>query len=132
MAASQKSRTGEVGFTLLEVIVAITILGIALAAILAAFSQSLMRTHARDRAFAARALASTILAKSDAIEDPALGTTNGHSNDGFSWTVNVAPYGDGSVHAPHLVRLTATVNWPGEIRPQTFSLSTLKLAGARP
>jgi len=132
MVESRTSRTGEEGFTLIEVIVAVTILGISLAAILGVFSQALTRAHARDRAFAARVFAQDVLARATVTGTSDSDNREGRTDDGLSWILRIAPYGKADVHAPHMAIMTATVSWPGEAKTQSISLTTLELEGSQP
>src|ERR1700678_4212390 len=68
---------GEAGFTLIEVLVSLTILSISLGVLLAIFLQGLDRAHeSRDEA-SARALAQSLLAQAKAADNPAIGGSAG-------------------------------------------------------
>jgi type II secretory pathway component PulJ len=113
----------------LEVLVALTILGLSLAAIFAIFSQSLSREHVRDDAFRAQRLAQSLIA--EAITAPTLqaGARSGKT-EGLSWQVRVAPYAasdDWTAPGLHTAQVNVRVTWPGMTRPQSLTLSTLRL-----
>ncbi|MBU6297679.1 MAG: type II secretion system GspH family protein [Alphaproteobacteria bacterium] len=118
------------GFTLLEVLVALTILGLSLSVLLAIFSQTLSREGARDRAFEARALARSLIAEARAAPTIIAGARRGTSPSGLTWQMVVAPYPSGddwTAPGPHAARLRATVTWAGMSSAQSLSLATLRL-----
>lgn len=118
------------GFTLIEVLVALTILGMSLAVLLAIFSQALMREHGRDQALAARTLASALIAQAVAVPSVATGETRGQAAPNLSWRLRIEPYGrtaDTSSTEASPVRVSATVVWPGGSQPQALTLTTLRL-----
>ncbi|MGA9795323.1 MAG: type II secretion system protein [Rhizomicrobium sp.] len=126
------SRTGERGFTLLEVLVALTILSLSLGVLLAIFSQSLSRAEENATEASARTLAHSLLAQAEAAPHPAFGDTNGVSN-GLRWRVRIAPYGSDADQTAwqHVAQqLDATVNWQYQGRTRSLTLSSLRLNGA--
>ncbi len=112
------------GFTLIEVLVALTILGMSLGVVLGAFSQSLARTEAGRREMAARTLAQTLLGDASAS-----GEHSGRTADGLSWRLSAAPYAQPNDMAStlHAAIVTATIAWPDGGQTRTLSLRTLKL-----
>ena len=129
---SRSSQTGERGFTLLEVLVALTILSISLAVLLAIFSQGLARAEENAKEADARALAQSLLAQSEAAPHPAFGDTNGMSN-GLHWRLRITPYGSGPDQQAWqgiAQKMDATVTWEGEGHPRSLTLTTLRLNGA--
>lgn len=140
---SRKSQTGRLrlpqrrapergsdGFTLLEVIVALTILGMSFAALFAIFSQALASELSRDRAFAARTLAQSLMAEMVAAQSVGEGTSTGHTADGLSWQVRIEPYGssnDDPKAGLEAARVSATVTWPGTVKTQSLTLATLRI-----
>lgn len=146
---SRKSRTGRLkpshaetpddrgseGFTLLEVLVALTILGMSFAALLAIFSQALASERARDRAFAARTLAQSLMAEVLAVQSAGEGTSTGQTADGLSWQVRIEPYGSGNDEPStglEAARVSATVTWPGALKTQSLTLATLRVIPREP
>ena len=65
-----RARGGERGFTLIEVLVALTILSISLAALLAVFTQGLDRARESRNEAAARVLAQSLLAQAKTSTEP--------------------------------------------------------------
>jgi general secretion pathway protein I len=82
-------RTDE-GFTLIEVVVALAILGMALTLLFAIFSQSLSRERKNEIRGQERALAQSLLQR--ALLEP-VRNESGTSDDGLVWQVVYAPYG---------------------------------------
>jgi general secretion pathway protein I len=119
----------ESGFTILEVLIALTVLAMSMAVLLAVFSQGLDRAHASGLRAQARDLAQALLARGEATPPKSLVDSNGQSG-ALSWQVRLAPFGsnedrDAWQFAP--VTLTATVHWQDHGRAQSLSLSTLRL-----
>src|SRR5579862_542825 len=71
---------GESGFTLIEVLVALTILSISLATLLAIFLQGLVRAKESSDEGAARSLAQSLLSQAKAAPSLAYGSTAGKIN----------------------------------------------------
>lgn len=121
---------GSEGFTLLEVLVALTILGMSLTVLLAIFSQALAREHARDRAVAARAFAQSLIAQTLTAQMIGFGVSDGHTDDDLSWQLHVDPYGDGSGEPAarlQAAQVSATVTWSSAGNRQSLTLDTLHL-----
>jgi general secretion pathway protein I len=119
----------EDGFTILEVLIALTVLAMSMAVLLAVFSQGLDRAHASNLRSEARDLAQAVLAREQATPAKSLVDANGQSGP-LSWQVRLAPFGsiedrDAWQFSP--VTLTATVRWQDHGRAQSLSLSTLRL-----
>jgi general secretion pathway protein I len=131
---SRSSPTGsfpwnDSGFTLIEVLVALTILSISLAVLLSIFTQGLDRAGESRNEAAARALAQSLLAQAEIVPDPSMGSSNGRSNN-LMWNLRVAPYGstaDIAAWQESVAEITATVSWRGERRTRSISISTLRL-----
>lgn len=118
------------GFTLLEVLVALTILSVALAVLFGIFGHSLSRSRETQSRLEARALATSLLAQADKAVALAYGETRGRTGSGLAWRLNVRRYGDArDVQAwpAATAQVTATVSWGDGGRGQTFELSTLRL-----
>src|ERR1700761_725957 len=121
-------RGGEEGFTLLEVLVALTVLSLSLGVLLAIFSQGLSRAHQNDEEAYARTLAQSLLAQTEAVPHPAAGDTNGLSN-GMHWRVRVETYGDRDEQQAWqrtAQQISATVSWEHLGRTRALTLSTLR------
>jgi general secretion pathway protein I len=129
---NRSSQTGERGFTLIEVLVALTILSISLVVLLGIFSQGLALAEENAKEADARNLAQSLLAQTETAPHPAFGDTNGVSN-GLRWRVRITPYGSGADQQAWqgiAQQIDATVMWDGEGRPRSLTLTTLRLNGA--
>ena len=123
IATLPRGRESE-GFTLLEVLVALTILSISLAVLMGVFSQGLSRARDMGDNSAARALAQSLIAEHGDAGEIAIGDLDGR-NGAFAWQLRTVPFGSQELGAPHMVLLTASVSWKGGGRAE--SLSTLRL-----
>jgi len=125
------------GFTLIEVLVALAIIGLALAAIAGVFSTGLTAHETVSGAETALAVGEEQLALAAASLHP--GTRNGVYAGRFAWRATIAPYtdpGDPSPDAPTtlppLYRVAVSVAWQDGRRSRAVSLSTLRLGAAAP
>lgn len=128
-ASPHGSGDPESGFTLIEVLVALTILSISLAALLAIFMQGLDRARESSNEAAARVLAQSILTQAKAAPTLAFGTSTGKIN-GLQWRMQVEPYGsptDRSAWQTIPAQIVASVSWRGDGGLRSVNLSTLKL-----
>lgn len=119
----------ESGFTLIEVLVALAILGISLAVLLSIFLQGLDRAHESKDESAARVLAQSLLSQARAEANPAMGASAGKSA-GYVWHLQIAPYGTPAERAAwqeNAAQIVATVSWRGDGGVRSISLSTLRL-----
>ena len=127
----------EAGVSLLEVLIAISLLGISFATIFSGLSAALRTTDRLDRFdrandFAARKLSELIL-------DPSLAAgevRSGDSPSGIGWQattvlVDRRPLAN-SGKPTQLVRITLEVSWGTRSGRQSFSLETLKLCIPEP
>jgi prepilin-type N-terminal cleavage/methylation domain-containing protein len=115
------------GFTLLEIVVALTILGLSLTVLFGIFSQNVARTHLNEVRAEERALASSLLVSSEATVGPM--NSAGRTPSGLVWRVGSAPYGgsDDEQNWPQAVsEITVTVGRAGDTRTGV-TLRTLKL-----
>jgi prepilin-type N-terminal cleavage/methylation domain-containing protein len=120
---------GEAGFTLLEVLVALTILSTVLVVLLPLFADAPRRREAIE---AHRFAISLARSKLEAIgrEIPAAdGVADGQFDNGFGWHVEIVPYA-APVPVPDFLALksvTLTVRWPRWDSTQNFTVRTLRL-----
>ena len=125
----------ERGFTLVEVLVALTILAVSLTVLFAVFGHSLARNEESRSRMAARTLASSLLAQAEASPTLSLGEATGHAEPDLAWRLDVQPYGsdaDREAWPGNPAQISATVVW-GERGPgQMLTLSTLRLLPKRP
>jgi general secretion pathway protein I len=130
------ARARSAGFTLVEVLVALAIVGLALGAVAATFGNSLTAHETAADAEAALALAAEQLALAAASPRP--GTARGNFAGRFAWQTNVALYDDGDKTAdptqslPVLYRVGVSVAWRDGRRGREVALSTLRLGPAPP
>src|SRR5258708_16650875 len=94
---------GEAGFTVVEVVMALTILALALGVLLNVMSNSIRQTGQAETAAEAGSLAQSLLAKIGTELPLRDGQITGQSDRGFRWRVQIDAYGDG----------TDRQGWPG-------------------
>jgi general secretion pathway protein I len=119
----------EGGFTLLEVLVALTILSVSLTVLFAIFGHSLSRARETQSRMEARALAESLLAQAETAPTVAFGETSGRTPSGLEWQFDVRHYGDDQdtqAWPAAAAEMTATVRWGGKGSGQTFALTTLR------
>ncbi len=139
MRASPRRRSGERGFTLIEVVVALALLGL----VLAVLTDS-VRTGLGSAARAAAmqpplALAEAKLAAIGITEPLVEGITSGEDRNGIAWRVAVEDFRDDGFDGPSsdtptvpkLYRVRVTATWRQGGVPRTLSLDSLRLAPAR-
>lgn len=121
----------KAGFTLIEVLIALAILGVSLPVLLGIFSDTLHRTRQGEDRMIAASLAETLLAKAG-IESPLqIGRTSGNFGNGYRWQLEVEPYRQLSEDPASAVRtfaVRATVGWGANKTKGSLSLATLRLA----
>lgn len=128
------------GFTLIEVLVALAIVGLALGAVAGVFSNGLAAHETAADAESALALAEERLALAGATAALRPGTDNGIFAQRFAWQTTIAPYDEGNdadrfsqpKNLPPLYRVAVSVAWRDGRRRRQLSLSTLRLGTAKP
>lgn len=131
-----KSRDSCRGFTLLEVLVAFTILVMILSALFHVFSGGLYAATVGDQYSRATLIAQSKLAELAAQEQFSEGALNGRQDDVYRWQTNVAPYAAADSplsDVPGLEpwKVTVEVSWGSPDKERSVSLSSLVL-GVRP
>jgi len=123
------------GFTLIEVLVALAIVGLALGAIAGVFGNGLAGHETAADAENALALAEERLALAGTTPRP--GSSSGDFAGRFVWGTTVSPYedegakaGDTTATRPTLYRVAVSVAWHDGHRRREVSLSTLRLGAA--
>ena len=127
-----KFARGAGGFTLIEVLVALTVLSLSLAIIYAVFSASIRGNRLAEEYEQATLIAESKLNAMGIAEPIQEGSTSGSWNDQFRWNAVVAPYHEqGRDETKDVLRrpltVTVTVSWgdPGE--EKSVALTTLRL-----
>jgi len=128
-------RLGERGFTLLEVLVALAILGVSLAAVYQAFGTGL-RNDRQARLYEEEvALAEMRMAQVGTELPATAGRWSGEEGD-LRWTLLVQPAEDEPLQVqPSLLRLmavTVEVSWPQRAGESRIALSSFRLAAPPP
>jgi prepilin-type N-terminal cleavage/methylation domain-containing protein len=122
------------GFTLIEVLVALAIAGLAFGVALPVISESLTGGAAATAEAAAMIEAQSLLARVGQDIGLVDGTLAGHDGD-LSWTIEIAPWQPADGTQPgfgvRAHRVAVAVSWPGHNQPQTLRLVTLRLAPRR-
>jgi len=125
-----EAEPSDSGFTVIEVLVALTVLAMSAAVLLAVFSQGLDRARSNELRIEARNLAQSVLARAEAASPNSLANSAGRSG-ALAWDVHVSDYGsveDREAWEFSPIAVTATVRWLDHGRRQSLSLSTLRLA----
>ncbi len=121
------------GFSLLEILVAFSILALSLGIILKIFSSGLQTARLAEDYTLAINIAESLLAKTGEEQKLALGEASGQENDYFNWTVQISPIElEISPKLPEtlakqIVQIKVTVRWGDENNPRSIDLTTLKL-----
>jgi len=121
---------GEAGFTVVEVVVALTILALALGVLLNVMSNSVRQTGRAETVAEAGSLAQSLLAEIGAELPLRDGQITGQSDRGFRWRVQIDAYGDGTDRREWPVaahRVLAEVLWSDGLQERSVTLTTLRL-----
>ncbi|MEI9984493.1 MAG: type II secretion system protein [Aliidongia sp.] len=124
-------RPTAAGFTLIETVVAMAILGLGLAALFPVFGAVLDRNFKADSQAMAASLAQSLTARLGADLPLAPGMSSGSFGNGYRWEMEISPYGEAGDRdawplAPYQV--LATVRWQAGGRERSMTLTTLRLA----
>ena len=124
----RRPEAGRKGFTLLETLVAVMILGVSLVILLQLLSQDLSATGDSMEYGRAVLLARMKMEELLVRETPAAAPLSGNFEGGYAWS---AAYRATEAAAPaggmRPLELTVVVHWSQEGSPKQFSLSTIKL-----
>jgi general secretion pathway protein I len=121
---------GEAGFTVVEVVVALTILALALGVLLNVMSNSIRQTSRAETVAEAGSLAQSLLAKIGTELPLRDGQITGQSDRGFRWRVQIDAYGDGTDRREWPVaahQILAEVLWSDGLQERSLVLTTLRL-----
>ena len=139
---SPSASPADAGFSLIEALVALAIVGLALAAIGGVIGGGLAGARASDQAAAALTLAESKIAEAGAVAALRPGDSSGAVAGHFRWRLRVAPYEDRGedsaattpepVSPLRLYRVEVTVAWQDRSRRRQLTLATLRLGSAPP
>ena len=124
------------GFSLIDALVAIAILGVSLTILFRAISGDLVRMARAETTLRAAVLAQNLLHETGLDRPLRPGERSGREGEVFAWRVAIAPYeiappDDAEMRAPTgqgaLFEITVEVNWRAAARPQRYILKTLAL-----
>jgi len=121
-------RAAARGFTVIELVVALAIFGLAAAALVRLFATELDRSGQSERLRAATGLAQSKLDAVILSGPPTAQTSAGEAPGGLRWRLTIAPYRDAALSDTlpvALARVTVTVGWRD---PPAVTLSSLRLA----
>ena len=131
-AARSAEAASEAGFTLLEVLVALTVLALSLTVFYPAFTASVRGIATIDGHVAARQIAAGLIEEQGLGRTMTMGTTQGRDGP-HRWRLSVGPSPEGLGPAATLgdwalFEITATVDWPPQHR---FQLTVHRLGKRR-
>jgi general secretion pathway protein I len=135
MRTNGRSRAGSAGFTLIEILVALALLGLGIGAVASVLSDSARGYTAAGNTQTALSLADDKLESAGITEPLRVGQTEGQFDERFSWRVAVTNYRDrppvGAAAAQSdalaLFRIEVTVGWRDGVRERQIALSTVRL-----
>jgi general secretion pathway protein I len=123
------------GFSLLEILVAFSILAVSLSILLNIFASGVNSAGVAEDYTAAVQIAESLMAKTG-VETPLLvGQVSGTTHDKYSWRVTVQNYNlnsepmDTTALPASLFKVRVEVNWGEDAQSRQVKLVTLKLAG---
>jgi len=117
-------------FTLLEVVIALAILGIASGTLINIFSESLNRIRHSERAVYASALAQSLLSRSGDEIAVQSGDKEGEAENGFRWQLHAEPYGDvqdREAWPMQAYKVSSRVYWNDRNEKEEVVLTTIRL-----
>ncbi len=119
------------GFTLLEVLIALAILGLSLTVLFNLFGNSLNLAREGETEAAAAALAQSLLERLGPETPIRDGDLTGKTADDLRWRLHVEPYGNEQDRAAWPIAaktVSATVTWSSVLGDRSLTLATLRLA----
>jgi prepilin-type N-terminal cleavage/methylation domain-containing protein len=124
----RKAVNTQRGFTLLEVIVAMTILGLGFSAMFAGMSQSAHNITKLEQVEKREMLARNLLAELDLVQLTSGATASGIFEDGTRWRLEVQPYIQPATQvSASVVRIELRLEWDARAGLQTRTIETYRL-----
>jgi prepilin-type N-terminal cleavage/methylation domain-containing protein len=129
------------GFSLIEVLVALVISGLALTAIAGVLGNGLLGDQASGEAATALTLAEGKIAAAGAVEPLRPGISNGDFAGHYRWQLRITPYEDRPSNGAadfdrplsvQLYRIELAVAWSAGTRQRRLTLATLRLGPVPP
>jgi len=120
-------RSGQSGFSLLEVLVAFVVLALSLAVLYQAVGGSVRNVAEAERRAYALLLAQSLLSRHDSVPPGGI-SEGGQSGDGYVWSLLAVPERAGVAAADTgwpLYRVEITVAWQAGARPGSYRVATL-------
>jgi prepilin-type N-terminal cleavage/methylation domain-containing protein len=116
------------GFILLELIVALTVLGIGFSVLFASMAGSTRNIDRLEKFEHRRQLAENLLAELDLVQRLKAGdTAHGAFDDGTRWRIEVEPFARSVQTGDGLVRIQLHLEWQGNSGPQMRTIETYRL-----
>jgi general secretion pathway protein I len=123
----------DAGFTLLEVLIAFTLVAFVLAAVMQVYSGGMRMTGISEQRVVAAMLAQSKLAELSAKQPIVPRVESGLSDTGYRWRADVTKYREMAAveelgtNPIVLYQLTVLVEWGPLARPRNFELTTLRI-----
>lgn len=122
------------GFSLLEILIAFSILALSLGILLKIFSAGVNTAGIAEEYNAAAQIAESLMARTGVEAPLQQGESTGLENEKYHWRVSVSPFQftaeniDVTIIEAVLFKVKVTVNWGEDASGRQVELSTLKLA----
>jgi general secretion pathway protein I len=130
---NNKSNIQQGGFSLLEILIAFSILAFSLGILLNIFSGGLRRTLVAEEYQQAVTIAQSILAIVGIEEELQEGEKQGEIQEKYLWTQNIQAFGDEELDPEEVsiipYQVTVTVEWQAGTNNRQVELITLRLSG---
>lgn len=126
-------KPSQQGFSLLEILIAFSILALSLGVLLNIFSSGLRRASISEEYQQAVTIAESVLATVGIEEKLETGTKSGSVLEKYHWTQDIRPFEDESIDPEAInlfpFRVTVTVTWEAGKNSRHIELVTLRLTG---